>query len=95
MLGIKNAKVFPLPVRAAPSTSRPASRGGIVRAWTGVMRVMPIAAKPSRVFLDKSRELNEVSSRGVPVTVACGGRSSLVWGVGLEDPDEEDALDIL
>lgn len=96
MLGIKNAKVFPLPVRAAPNTSRPASRGGIVRAWTGVMRVIPIAAKPSSVFVDRSRELNEVSSRVVPVTVVCGGRSSLVCGAGLEEPDdEEDALDIL
>lgn len=60
------------------------------------MRVMPIALKPSRVFLDKSRELKEVSSRGVPVTVVCGGRSSLACGAGLAEPDEEeDALDIL
>ena len=34
MAGIKNAKVFPDPVRAAPKTSRPAIRGGIARAWT-------------------------------------------------------------
>ena len=42
ILGTKKAIVFPLPVLAAPNTSLPASRGGIVLAWTSVMVSKPI-----------------------------------------------------
>lgn len=43
--GIRNAKVFPEPVRAAPNTSFPASNGGIDLACTGVIVVNPISAR--------------------------------------------------
>jgi hypothetical protein len=35
-MGTAKAAVFPVPVCAWPSTSRPASRRGIARAWIGV-----------------------------------------------------------
>lgn len=53
--GIKNAKVFPLPVLAAPSTSFPASKGGIVRAWTSVIVSNPILPIAEVVAGDKDR----------------------------------------
>ena len=43
--GTKNASVFPDPVLAAPSTSRPARIGGIDFCWMGVRFVKPIDRK--------------------------------------------------
>lgn len=54
MAGIKNAKVFPEPVRAAPSTSFPARRGGIDFSWTGVMVSKPISLRPFIVGSESS-----------------------------------------
>jgi hypothetical protein len=54
MAGIKNARVFPEPVRAAPSTSFPARRGGIDFSWTGVMVSKPISSRPLIVGSESS-----------------------------------------
>ena len=60
---MRNARVFPEPVRAAPRTSRPASRGGMVRACTSVICVYPSSAMPAMVFLDKPSESKVLSLR--------------------------------
>ena len=52
--GSRNASVLPEPVRAAPSKSRPASSGGIARAWISVMRSKPRASIALRVDGEKS-----------------------------------------
>lgn len=54
MAGIKNARVFPEPVRAAPSTSFPARSGGIDFSWTGVMVSKPIPSRPFIVGSESS-----------------------------------------
>lgn len=41
--GIRNAKVFPEPVLADPTKSRPSSSGGIDFAWISVIFVNPMA----------------------------------------------------
>lgn len=56
--GIKNASVFPEPVRAAPRTSLPASSGGIALACTGVIVLNPIVSRARLVGSDRSREEN-------------------------------------
>ena len=53
--GIRNARVFPLPVRAAPSTSFPLSDTGILWAWMSVMFTKNAFFKPRFVFSDIGR----------------------------------------
>eukprot|EP00959_Pyramimonas_sp_CCMP1952_P348078 7290710-Pyramimonas_sp.AAC.1 len=58
-LGIKKANVFPEPVRAAPSRSRPASRVGMDLACTSVINwnfMSLIACKANTDRRDKSPE---------------------------------------
>jgi len=43
--GIRNAKVFPDPVLAAPKTSFPANKGGIALVCMGVIVERPMSAK--------------------------------------------------
>lgn len=50
--GIKNDKVFPLPVTASTTTSLCAINRGMAEAWTGVMRVKPIEATASKAHCD-------------------------------------------
>jgi len=59
--GMRNASVLPEPVRAAPSTSRPDSRCGTVRACTSVMYVKPMSAMPFAVSSDTSSVLNSMA----------------------------------
>lgn len=63
--GIRNARVFPEPVCAAPRTSLPVSRTGMDLAWTGVIVVNPISARPFRVGSDRSNEENGGRSDGL------------------------------
>lgn len=58
MAGIKKARVFPEPVLAAPSTSLPASSGGIALSWIGVMCVKPISARALVVGSESSSSEN-------------------------------------
>mmetsp|Transcript_19263 Transcript_19263/g.33240 ORF Transcript_19263/g.33240 Transcript_19263/m.33240 type:complete len:216 (-) Transcript_19263:18-665(-) len=67
--GIRNARVLPEPVRAAPSTSRPVKSAGIVRACTSVMQVNPIPLMPLAVGSDNDKLANSVSVM-MPSTVA-------------------------
>lgn len=80
MAGIKNARVFPEPVRAAPSTSFPARRGGIDFSWTGVMVSKPISLRPFIV----GSESSSVSKGTRPAMPSCG----TVVGAA-SDPDIE------
>lgn len=66
MLGRRKARVLPLPVRAAPRTSRPSSRGGTVRAWTSVIFEKPISERAAIVCCERLSEANEVSA-GMPL----------------------------
>mmetsp|Transcript_8411 Transcript_8411/g.30776 ORF Transcript_8411/g.30776 Transcript_8411/m.30776 type:complete len:359 (-) Transcript_8411:150-1226(-) len=66
-LGTRNASVFPEPVRAAPRTSLPASKGGIVRAWTSVIVSYPIVAMPAIVGFESESDANVLSLR-IPST---------------------------
>lgn len=50
--GTRKANVFPLPVFAEPTKSRPSRSGGIDLAWISVMLVKPMSAIPLRVALD-------------------------------------------
>jgi hypothetical protein len=68
MAGIKNARVFPDPVRAAPSTSFPARRGGMDFSWTGVMVLKPISSIPFSVGSESSSEEKGV----LPARPSCG-----------------------
>jgi hypothetical protein len=63
-LGTKKAIVFPLPVLAAPRTSLPASKGGIVLAWTSVMVSKPILWIASEVGGERLRVEKETRSYG-------------------------------
>lgn len=63
-LGTKNAIVFPLPVLAAPRTSLPASKGGIVLAWTSVMVSNPILLIASDVGGERLSVENDTRSYG-------------------------------
>ena len=47
-IGSTNAPVLPLPVRAWIIISRPASRYGMARAWTGIRLLHPARAAPCR-----------------------------------------------
>lgn len=58
MLGTKNASVLPDPVRAAPSTSRPYSSGGMQRACTSVMWLKDKSCMALRVFSERSSDSN-------------------------------------
>ena len=53
--GIRNAKVFPEPVLAAPRTSCPARVLGSAARWMAVRRVYLAARRPSRVYLEMGR----------------------------------------
>jgi hypothetical protein len=66
--GIKKARVFPEPVRAAPSTSFPARRGGIDCSCTGVMVLKPISSRPFIV----GSESSSVSKDTRPAMPSCG-----------------------
>lgn len=72
-LGTRNASVFPLPVLAAPKTSFPASRGGIVLAWTSVIVSKPIRCIAAAVGGERERDKKFTGSN-----VAGGG----VGGMG-------------
>ena len=61
-LGTRKAIVLPLPVRAAPSTSLPASKGGIVRAWTSVMVSNPMRSIAAVVGGERLRVENGTRS---------------------------------
>jgi len=54
--GIKNAKVFPDPVLAAPMTSLPANSGGIALACTGVIVEKPMVVNALVVGSESSRD---------------------------------------
>ena len=56
--GITNASVFPLPVFAAPRTSRPASACGIVARWMAVSSLNLASARPRCVGVDSGTSLN-------------------------------------
>jgi hypothetical protein len=60
MLGIKNANVLPEPVFAAPRTSFPARRCGIVSAWISVIVVNPNSSNPFDVGTLSSKLAKEV-----------------------------------
>lgn len=47
---MRKARVFPEPVFAAPTRSRPSNKGGIDRACISVKVVKPISAIALRVF---------------------------------------------
>ena len=47
-IGSRNAAVFPLPVLAQASTSRPARAGGMASVWIGVGRMNPSSLMPFR-----------------------------------------------
>lgn len=51
--GIRNDRVFPLPVTASTTTSLWPINRGMVDACTGVIRVKPIEETASRVHCDK------------------------------------------
>ena len=65
--GMRNASVLPEPVRAAPRTSRPARRGGMVLACTSVIFACPSSMMPAMVGLDRVMESNVLSLR-IPST---------------------------
>jgi hypothetical protein len=50
--GIRNARVFPLPVTASTTTSLWPRKSGIVEACTGVMRAKPMVAVASRIHCE-------------------------------------------
>ena len=49
LTGIKNARVFPDPVLAAPRRSLPQRAGSMAARWTAVSRVKPASRRPSLV----------------------------------------------
>ena len=53
--GITNAKVFPLPVFAAPRISLPLSASGMARAWMSVSVAKCAALRPARVGGESGR----------------------------------------
>ena len=57
IIGITKAAVLPVPVCAHPSTSRPASPGGMAWAWMGVGSVNPALAMSRKMASDKPRLL--------------------------------------
>lgn len=61
--GTRNAKVFPEPVRAEPTISRPSRREGMERAWISVILEKPISAIAFRVCSQTcpSKEENALS----------------------------------
>lgn len=73
MAGIRNARVFPDPVLAAPSTSFPASSGGIAFSCTGVIVLNPISSNAFMVFSERPS-----SEKGLRSRAPSGG----AWGTG-------------
>lgn len=73
--GIKNDRVFPLPVTASTTTSLCAMNRGIAEAWTGVMRVKPIDETASSTHSDRggltpSQALADVPDGGLGAIIA-------------------------
>src|SRR5688572_18442349 len=60
--GSANAAVLPVPVAACPSTSRPASIGGMARRWMGVGSSYPSSASAARSSARRPRPLNPTSA---------------------------------
>jgi hypothetical protein len=58
MVGIRNAKVFPLPVFAAPKRSLPARMCPIAALWMSFIVEYPAFARPSLVFAEMGNWLN-------------------------------------
>jgi hypothetical protein len=79
MAGRRKASVLPLPVRAAPRTSRPARRMGMEADWMGVVWVKPISERARSVGEHSGSELNgilvvvvaDVESEGRDVDASC------------------------
>lgn len=89
MAGMRNARVLPDPVRAAPRTSFPARRTGMDLACTGVMVVMPISARARWVGWERSRVEKEIRS----VWEGAAGSVVVVVGVDSEGFDAFAAAD--
>ena len=81
MIGTKKAKVFPLPVLAAPTRSLPARHSGMDFAWIWVILSNFIFKSASFKQSDIGKALN-FSSLKIPFTVlgTVGGISSVVAG---------------
>lgn len=86
MDGMRKAKVFPEPVRAAPRTSRPERRGGMVRAWTSVMVVKLRDSMADRVWGERLREEKGRLVRLVPEEVVASVVSMVGGVVVVEGP---------
>ena len=60
MAGRRKASVLPLPVRAAPRTSRPARSMGMEADWMGVVWVKPISERARSVGEHSGSEVNGI-----------------------------------
>lgn len=87
MEGIRKARVFPEPVRAAPKTSLPVRRTGMDLAWTGVIVVKPISESARVVDSERSRVENGSRSDSVGLEGAFAGDRDVVESA-LEDECE-------
>lgn len=75
--GMRKASVFPDPVRAAPNTSFPASKGGIAFACTGVIVLKPIAS--NALLVGSERDSVENGCRSFPtLLVLASGVTSIM-----------------
>lgn len=73
MAGRRKASVLPLPVRAAPRTSRPARSMGMEADWMGVVCVKPISERARKVGEHSGSEVNGILVDDVGI-IESGGR---------------------
>ncbi len=75
MAGMRKASVFPLPVLAAPTRSRPSSRCGMAFDWISVMLTKPMASIALSVAGDTfpARDAKEQLDRMPPRPVLVPG----------------------
>ena len=64
-MGSRKAAVFPVPVAAVPTTSWPASAGGMACAWMGVGCSNPARSRAWRDSGESFRSANDFVVKGV------------------------------
>src|SRR4051812_4772352 len=81
-IGTPKPRVLPVPVRACPMRSWPASARGSVSSWIAKVRVMPTSARAATTsgWMSKSLNSGAVSSTGAPPS--CSTSCSIASGAG-------------
>ena len=76
--GTPNPSVLPMPVRAWPMRSSPASASGRVSSWMAKVRTMPASASARTISgrTPSSAKVGESSRTGAPACRGCAWRSS-------------------